>query len=384
MLRILDTINAKVSISGRMRLLGLLMVLPVLFTGFLLYISHMKTVNFARTEMRGAQYLDAVWPAMTNGATGSSLPSDQIEVLTASANLNTNMIEPSKAEKLIDMSGEPLLKAANGLIADITDKSNLILDPDLDSFYMMDTVAVKMPQLIMAGRALYNTREAADTDVAHQTDEVTFDNAVAAVKDSLLKSGSYTSRKALSGDTSVKLDALMNVATSFRKARSDANYDQFLRASDDLFIPSNRDLKAMLQARVDKNIALMLTELGLAALVLLLGLGMTFVIAKGLSRRLTVLSGLMQRLIKGETVSDIPYQQDRHETGVIVETLGAFQTNLAETEGMRLNQHRLEEEAITSRRQAMLDMADRFESSVLNIVESLGNRLRRWVIPPRS
>ena len=39
------------------------------------------------------------------------------------------------------------------LIAEAADKSNLTLDPDLDTYYLQDTITVKIPTLIDSGRA---------------------------------------------------------------------------------------------------------------------------------------------------------------------------------------------------------------------------------------
>ena len=49
-----DSINARVSLRNRMRILSILMVVPVAITGWLLYRSHMEVVDFARSEEAGA------------------------------------------------------------------------------------------------------------------------------------------------------------------------------------------------------------------------------------------------------------------------------------------------------------------------------------------
>ena len=64
-----DSINSRVSLRDRMRILGILMVVPVAITGWLLYRSHMEVVDFARSEEAGAHYIAAAWPALAAGAT---------------------------------------------------------------------------------------------------------------------------------------------------------------------------------------------------------------------------------------------------------------------------------------------------------------------------
>jgi methyl-accepting chemotaxis protein len=370
-LKLLDSFNARVSISGRMRMLGVLMILPVAFTGYLLFNTHMQVVNFAKKEIDGTRYLSGIWPAIIAGATDMSLT--DAEAINLEKNATNNIMSAEKATALKTASGEDLLKSAVADMALVTDHSGLILDPDLGSFYMMDGVGVKLPTLMAEGRNLYDTRDDPDTEIQHQIDEVTFVNVTAMLKDALEKSGQYSPKRALNPETQKALNDLATASRAFSDNHTVDNYKAFVASANALFVLGNRDLTAMLNARVNEAIMTLTLQLVLAGSVLLIALALTFIIASGLSRRLKSLSSIMQRLVKGETVTEIPYPSDQHETGVIVGTLTAFRDNLAETEEMRLTQHRLEEEGINNRRAAMMDMADRFESSVMSIIEGLGH-----------
>jgi hypothetical protein len=48
-------INARVSIAGRVRILGVLLVIRVAFTAYLLFNPHMLVVNFANNEVAGSR-----------------------------------------------------------------------------------------------------------------------------------------------------------------------------------------------------------------------------------------------------------------------------------------------------------------------------------------
>ena len=362
MSQFLDAINVRVSIAGRMRILGVLMIVPVAITGFLLYQSHMEVVDFARSEYAGSGYLGVLWPDMMAGARGQAAVDGA--ALKTYAGAHAAMADPGEARALDGASGAGLLAAANALFAEVTDKSKLILDPDLDSYYMMDAVTTKLPAVLVAARALHD-------DAGSQINQVTFDNAVAAMKDSFDKSGQYGKSGKLRPDTQAALDAVIAQAAVLRAGADAGAYPAFTTGLDALFAPGNRDLAAMQKLRGDRNLAEMWEELTLASAVLLLALGLTFIIASGLSNRLSILSGLMHRLTHGEDAGAIPFQADRHETGVIVKTLSAFRDALSEAEAMRRSQSRVEAEAATAQKQAMLAMADRFESSVLGIVDSL-------------
>ncbi|CAM3319875.1 methyl-accepting chemotaxis protein [Asticcacaulis taihuensis] len=337
-----DVINRRITITGRMWLLGFLMILPVLFTGYLLYQTHHTTIDFANTEVNGTRQLKTLWPdVIADARDGSRKDGERLTVI-------------------------------NEQIARIADQSNLTLDPNLDSYYLMDAVAVKLPALLVEGQAAFAAPDSGDEDAARLMHRTLFATEMARLKASADKSGQYSRRKSLSPETQAALEALSTAAKQLEQAPDQAAYSQFVGAADTFFGHGRDDLETILARRIAKETRRLMTELGVALGVLVVALCLTIIIATGLSRRLKVLSGMMQRLVKGETVSDIPYQSDLHETGVIVQTLIAFRRNLAETEEMRLTQHRLEEESITARRAAMLDMADHFETSVLGIIEGLG------------
>ena len=375
MLQLLDGVNARISLAGRMRLLSLLMVFPVLLTGWLLFQTHEGTIHFATRERVGAIYLQKLWPLMLSGAAHNAPNPDDVRTLNAYALSHKDMLAGGETPQFDHLTGRDLMDAGNASMARVTDASGLILDPDLDSFYMMDAVAVKSPALILVGREWLDAQSNTD-DARKEMALAAFDSAITSIDDSLRKSGGYMTSKSLPEDTAEALARLKTSANAFRNAPDSASYDAFLTAANALFAPAQRDLVGLLNQRINHARETMFAELGAAAAVLLIALALTSVIALGLTQRLKRLSGLMTQLTRGETVGEIPYQTDRHETGVIVATLKAFKDNLAETERMRLMQHQLEEDGINQRRAAMMQMADAFESSVMSIVERLDHATR--------
>ena len=253
MLSFLDSINAHASIAGRMRFLSVLMIVPVAITGWLLYQSHMAVVDFAMSEYRGSAYLGALWPDLMAGATGQSAPDGAALGKVAAA--NAKMVAPDEAQALTGQSGGGLLTASNTLFAEVTDKSKLILDPDLDSYYMMDAVTTKLPAVLVATNALHG-------DSSSDINKVTFDNAVAAMKDSFDKSGQYGKSGKLHDDTQGALDAVMAAAAAFRA--DTGSHGDFIARLDALFAPGNRDLAAMQKLRADKETAHMYGEFALS------------------------------------------------------------------------------------------------------------------------
>jgi methyl-accepting chemotaxis protein len=364
-----DSINSRVSLRDRMRILSVLMVVPVAITGWLLYRSHMEVVDFARSEEAGAHYIAAAWPALAAGAAGSDLSAAQIETLKIEANRNTRMIAAGAAQGVIAAGSQDLLKEAAALIAEVTDKSKLILDPDLDSYYMMDAVTTRLPAAVVSARALYDARDAGD--VARQLAATRFADAAAAVADSLKKSGDYQADKALAPETAKAAADFSRTADAFGTAPDSTTFGALIGAATALFEPANSDLAAMQKLRGDRAMGRMTAQFVLVGFVLLLALGLCVVITNGLGRRLTVLSGIIQKLARGEAIGAIPYHDDRFETGAIATGLKAFADANQDAVRFRQEQDRAAQSAVIARRDAMLTMAEQFESSVLGIVEHL-------------
>jgi methyl-accepting chemotaxis protein len=364
-----DSINARVSLRDRMRILSILMVVPVAITGWLLYRSHMEVVDFARSEETGAHYIAAAWPALAAGATDTGLSAAQIETLKAEATRNARMLSPEKAQSVTAASGPDLLKSAAALIAEVTDKSKLILDPDLDSYYMMDAVTTRLPATVLSARALYDAKDSGE--VARQLAATRFADAAAGVADSLKKSGDYQADKSLSPATADALAGFTQTAGAFGAAPDSGTYAALITATTALFEPANGDLAAMQKLRGDKAMGRMIAQFAVIGFVLLLALGLCVVITNGLSRRLTVLSGIIQKLARGEATGDIPYHNDRFETGAIAAGLKAFADANRDATRLREEQDRAGQGAAIARRDAMLAMAEQFESSVLAVVDHL-------------
>ncbi|HET7852738.1 MAG TPA: hypothetical protein VFK91_08335, partial [Methyloceanibacter sp.] len=130
-------------------------------------------IEFAKKELVGVHYIEAVRGVYSrllgvpenNGASGQALPSaatilNSLGKADAGANFNTASLEQSLASTLrrlwsdnteesakSGLVGEALVKARD-LVSRVGDDSNLALDPDLDSYYLQDTLVRQMPRLL--------------------------------------------------------------------------------------------------------------------------------------------------------------------------------------------------------------------------------------------
>jgi len=108
-------------------------------------------IDFAANELHGTAYLQAFNPLLNRGAVSS-------QDLTAATQLqeadNDSLKIAAALDALTKHSDQQLADAWIDLYTEIGDNSQLILDPDLDSYYTMAVVVDYGPKLIAAGRAL--------------------------------------------------------------------------------------------------------------------------------------------------------------------------------------------------------------------------------------
>jgi methyl-accepting chemotaxis protein len=358
MLRSFDGVNAELSIVARMRLLAVLMIIPVAVTAWFLYQTHMSTIDFARHELVGAEALKIVWPNLQAGADGQAA----IHV-AASRDIDAVLVGDDVAS-MQGQSGATLIAAADTAFQNVSDRSNLTLDPDLDSFYVMDVQSTKLPSVLVEGRKIIDNQ-------AQVKDTSAFTAAIAALNESARRTANARNGGKLPDSERQSLDDFNAASQIFAKAPSATGWHKVVEASSQLFAASNIDLVHILNARIGSAWRAIWSEIGSSVAVLAAALFLTSIIGSGLAKRLSVLSEKMQAIASGKDAGEIPFQSDRHETGIIVKTLAAFKGSLAETERMRLVQHQMEEDAINERRRAMLDLSEEFERSVLSIIDHL-------------
>ncbi len=196
------------------------------------------------------------------------------------------------AEVAFDSSSTVVLSTAN-LIAKVADSSNLTLDPDLDSFYLMDIATTKAPALLAAAGASLDLKSLADTpqrEIEASIAKVRINDAVGAIDAGLAKTIGATA------DTAVK-----NAATATRQTVSDAagNLDSpaglanLVKVAGDLGSTASQNLDALISTRVagfvdTRTMTLQITAL---ALVVTLWLFVGFFVStrRGIAEMLRVL-----------------------------------------------------------------------------------------------
>ena len=163
-------------------LITCMFILPLALTGWFYFSSTMEQIQFSSQERLGVEYNNEVIPVIdlaqqlrrdaVIAAAGSAPPSmDEVKEKLKQANARLADVDrrlgatlaTAKAysavqaayAKALNTSGNEAFKAHTehvdaliALLGTVTDNSNLTLDPDISSFYVMDAVYARMPNIV--------------------------------------------------------------------------------------------------------------------------------------------------------------------------------------------------------------------------------------------
>jgi methyl-accepting chemotaxis protein len=115
---------------------------------------------------------------------------------------------------------------------------------------------------------------------------------------------------------------------------------------------------------------LLLNRIALACTLLLI-LGLCAFLFAGIMRPLGVMTLAMNRLAAGDRAVLIPGTRRADEIGLMAQAVQVFKDNAVEMDRLREEQDRQRQTAELTRRQAMLDLADRLDQEVHHIVDAV-------------
>jgi signal transduction histidine kinase/DNA-binding NarL/FixJ family response regulator len=162
-----------VAVMNRLRypqkfaVVSLVFALPLALMMYLWLAEIGDRLAFARKERAGLEYIVAVQRLLEPLAFGSAIEAPEVaervravDALNArlGAELHVTEMWSELRQQLTDPSGGQVAPFADSaqLIAHVGDTSNLILDPDLDSYYLMDATVTLLPALATTVRTLGN------------------------------------------------------------------------------------------------------------------------------------------------------------------------------------------------------------------------------------
>jgi methyl-accepting chemotaxis protein len=92
------------------------------------------------------------------------------------------------------------------------------------------------------------------------------------------------------------------------------------------------------------------------------------IIGRSVTRPIATITALTSRLASGDSAFEVPYTARRDEVGGLAKALAVFKDNAAAVVRMHAEQAELKQKADAEKRQAMIDLAGKFEASIQAVV----------------
>ncbi len=334
------------SIRHQLAIIVGLSLLPIALLGYLFVNQSNKEIGFAEKEAHGVDYIEAMMPDFAALAGGKSSLPDPGTLDGARGLYDEEMASAAQSADYLASRGTDALAARAGLtklLSRVGDTSNLILDPDLDSYYVMDIIVLKLPAAL---------NSAADLGKAF-SDSVGQAQDIEAVRIDLL-SRLRMFRELIDG-TGASLDAAIDgnsdggVETALVPAFADyrkvadafsaevetalaayaadpgvidttgltAMQAQYAEAALTFGKASDAEMTRLLERRIDGFTARLWTMLAISSVLVVLVLGVSILTSNGIVRKLGRLEGNIRRLADGNGDEDIAGTDGKDEVSAI-------------------------------------------------------------------
>ena len=291
-----------------------------------------------------------------------------------------------------------MLADIRGMIAHAGDLSNLSLDPDLDSYYLMDTTLVVLPQTIDRMSQVNMMLEGKTVLTPEEMTELGIQARLFAEADLGRAAGDF--------DTALKEDANYNGVSETLAANLEKPIKHYVAGSEamiaaltalsqtglpediiktsqliksaqagahDLWHVGVKELDTLLSIRIGNYNAQMTSVLIKCGVGLLLSVLFFIIVIRDIVRPLNHIRSSMGELTSGNLKHSIPHTARKDELGGMAKALEVFQRSLLETEALKAAQ---EEERIRNeqaKRETMTQLANKFESRVQSIIQKVAS-----------
>jgi len=338
--------NSRLSIGTRLAVMSGVFGFTAIAAAGLYVQDKWSEEQFLEKERQGALYLEQVWNALNTGA-----------AIEGHEQANARFGTVEEYEAFIGAEdGVPKLEAAAAFMQAIADGSNLTLDAELESYYLMSAVTAGIPNMMLREDQLDASIE--ETPVGETGREFTILGFINHLEAGTESAADNIERAIEVDQTGALRAALADDAVELRRIghqmveeergglfgssaiSSDQTEIDFPRISDATWRAANQQLIQLLDSRV----ATANRELIIQSLIALLGLSLAgllaWVTSRGLAQRFSALGETMDSLTQGRDDVTVPFTDDLHETGKIASTLELFRKSLLQRKDDERKPHR--------------------------------------------
>jgi methyl-accepting chemotaxis protein len=325
-------------------------LIPAAVLGGLFVNQSFKDIRFAEREVDGLDYLHALWPGYTLATDPRGIESTQRraraiqpEFLKAATLFDDVLGTHEEARAvasslaLAQRTGKMIGgDAAGKLMTRIGDRSNLILDPDLDTYYLMDIVLLKLRALsddLGTANAVQDSSEALILSAS-------LTRSVESIRASLMKAIEGNSDGSLKPSALVvRLNKLESATEAYTAKLSSgtASLDSssaIASARDALWSAAATELNRLLEARIERLQIKLYLSLASSAAVILLVVMLAGMLIRSLSRDMGSISQRLDALSAGDVTSHVPGTALQNDIGAIARALQGFVGQAGEREAL--------------------------------------------------
>ena len=306
--------NGRLSFAPKLVIFGFLLLVPLSFVSWQYVTQQARTqIQFHEQERRGIQYIRPVTALLlqvveTRVGSGGDIDA-AVAAVDAADKQHGKALEATQPwaawKDLLGMvrsgSGAPsfdeydqLTKGLTDLVTHVANTSNLILDPDLDSYYLMDVTIVRAPMLLdQVGRAVQLAASShvaagnrdrlviARSAIGSTADAIAIDltTAIDNTEDPRVKSATAPLSPAFARSVAETSEALANVLSA---GRPSLDVSALLAAMSKLDAVCAQRLDSLIAGRI----AILDDRVGTITKVILLLSALLVLLATGLSRAL--------------------------------------------------------------------------------------------------
>jgi diguanylate cyclase (GGDEF)-like protein/PAS domain S-box-containing protein len=354
----------RLSVSRKLTLIYLLDLVTVIYISGILIHEKYLAIDFARKEIVGVAYSEDLRRLVLPKLIDASLPSTQtgpalaqfeqqrqandVVLNTAQASLVLAQAWQAFADStaVVSLTRSQLISQARSLWTTVANQSNLILDPDLDSYYCMSLVVLRFPELLevldetaVVMHRVNSPSRSADFQI---TNLLILAGRLDAIRQGIgadylqaytagspaLKSALRPLEQSLSERLNEVLALVRNAAqqgsTPLNAAEFETQHQQSLKALAQGWQQTAATLDGLLQLRVDGLFTRMWLHLGTALLLLLGILSLVYTVARQIARPLKQLEAVADQVRKSSDYALRANWSSQDEIGRLVTTFNGM------------------------------------------------------------
>jgi diguanylate cyclase (GGDEF)-like protein len=340
-------VNVLFKMTLRQQLYGLciLFLFPILTLTWLLLSQALDAIDFSNKEREGVAYIRAISPVMAKVALNE--PNNNLDPLTKASthyDKSTKTWEASTKFRISVTSSTNryyAMESGTELVRAVGDGSNLILDPDLDSYYLMDATVIQIPTLLNTVVKIDDAvvEGASDYEInrvylrsAHQNLKKSIFQAISSnssgyLSESILRDYANFSAAFDNFDTALNTLSEAQDGTPEKEAALTIAHNKAMDLVRHLHGGNMRFLSALdalIEQRVDRKWNTLFLSLLLSTFASVIAIWLALIISRRIADSVQKLSERIQTMARGDLKSPIPLQKNKDEIGQIARSLTTF------------------------------------------------------------